>query len=116
ESGRLAAAHDPGFGLDEVRLEPAALPDALVSSLVRVEALVQPGFVAVERVRVLHDEFADAQETAARPRLVALLRREVVPKLRELFVRLQLARVEGHRLLLRKRQHEITPAAVLELE
>src|SRR5256885_3671441 len=48
---------------------------------------------------VLHDELAHAQQPAARPRLVALLRREVVPELRQLLVRLQLPRVEGHRLL-----------------
>ena len=40
EPGRLAPAHDPRLGLDVVRLEPAALPDALVRALVRVEAFV----------------------------------------------------------------------------
>jgi hypothetical protein len=86
------------------------------ASTVRVEALVQPGLVAVEGVRVLHDELAQAQQPAARPRLVALLSREVVPDLRQLLVRLQLACVERHRLLVRERQHEIAPDAVLELE
>jgi len=83
---------------------------------VRVEALVEPGLIAVERVRVLHDELPQAQQPAARPRLVALLGREVVPDLGQLLVRLQLARVERHRLLVRKRQHEVAPRAVLQLE
>jgi hypothetical protein len=116
EAGRLPPAHDPRLGLDEVRLETAALPDSLVRDLVRIEAPVEPGLVAVERVRVLHDELTHAQEPAAWPRLVPLLRREVVPELRQLLVRLQLARVERHRLLVRERQHEVAPVPVLEME
>ena len=45
---------------------------------------LEPGLVAVERVRVLHDELADAEQAAARARLVAVLRLEVVPGLRQL--------------------------------
>ena len=84
EAERLRPAHDPGLRLDEVRLEAAALEHALVRLGVAVEARVEPRLVAVERVRVLHDELAHAEEPAARPRLVALLRREVVPGLRQL--------------------------------
>src|SRR5258705_10632 len=72
----LPAAHDPRLGPDVVRLETAALPDALVRAPVRLEAPVEPGLVAVERVRVLHYELAHAQEPAPRPRLVAFLSRE----------------------------------------
>jgi hypothetical protein len=83
---------------------------------VTLETDVQPRRIAVERVRVLHDELADAEQPAARPGLVALLRREVVPGLRELPVRLNLARVEGHRLLVRQREDERPTRVVLELE
>ena len=99
-----------------MRLEPAALPDALVCTLVGVEAAVEPVEVAVERVRVLHDELAHAQKPPARPRLVALLRAEVVPELRQLFVRLQLACVERHRLLVRESEDEVAPRAVFQPE
>jgi hypothetical protein len=80
-----------------------------------LEGDVQARRVAVERVRVLHDELAYAEEPAPRPGLVAFLRREVVPDLRELPVRLNLARVEGHRLLVRQREDERPARAVLEL-
>ena len=56
------------------------------------------------------------KQPAARPRLVALLRREVVPELRQLLVRLQLARVERHRLFVREREYVVAPGPVLELE
>ena len=92
------AAHDPGLRLDLVDLEPAALEDLLVGLRMELEALVQPFGVSIERIRVLHDELAHSQEPGARPRLVALLCAEVVPALRELFVRLDLPGVEGHRL------------------
>ena len=64
--------------------------------------------VAVERVRVLHDELADAEEAAARARLVAVLglrsgTRAAAARLYDS----DLARVEGHRLLVRHRQDEV---------
>jgi len=83
---------------------------------VRLEAPVEPGLVAVERVRVLHDELAHAQQPTARPGFVAFLGREVVPELRQLLVRLQLARVERHRFFVREREHVVAPGPVLELE
>ncbi len=99
EAGGLFAAHDPGLGLDEVDLEPAALEDPLVGCLVAVEARVETGLVAIERVGVLHDELAHPEEPAAGPWLVALLRAEVVPELWQLLVRLDLTGVKSHRLL-----------------
>ena len=71
-----------------------------------MKARVEPLLVPVERVRVLHDELADADEPAARTRLVPVLDREVVPDLRQLLVRADLTRVEGERLLVRHREDE----------
>ena len=69
----MLAAHDSALGLDVERVQPAALEDSPVSAAVGLEALVAPGLVAVERVGVLHDELADSQQSAAGPRLVAVL-------------------------------------------
>ena len=99
-----------------MRLEPAALPDALVGDRMLAEADVEAGLVAVERVAVLHDELADADQPAARARLVAILRLKVVPDLRQLLVRLELAPVEGDRLLMRERQDVVAARPVLEAE
>ena len=79
------------------------------------EADVEPLLVAVERVGVLHHELAHAEQPAARTRLVAHLRLEVVEHLRQLLVRLELARVERDRLLVRHREHERAAVAVLDL-
>ena len=64
------------------RVQGAALEDSRVRPGVAVEAHVEARFVPVERVGVLHDELPDPEEAAPRPRLVPLLRREVVPDLR----------------------------------
>src|SRR5438034_541107 len=90
-----APAHDSRLGRDLQRLEPAALEDLPVRLGVLAEALVEPRLVAVERIAVLHDELADADQPAPRARLVAVLRLEVVPDLRQLLVRLDFAPVEG---------------------
>ncbi len=89
---------------------------AVIRLLLLAEAHVQPGLVAVERIGVLHDELAHPQKPATRPRLVAILDREVVEHLRQLPVALDLARVEGHGLLVRQREDESAPCAVLEVE
>ena len=88
-------------------MDPATLEDPLVCAPVRLERDVEAFLVTIERVRVLHDELADAEQSPARARLVALLHREVVEDLRELAVALELARVEGERLLVRQRQDEV---------
>ena len=114
--GGLLPTHDPGLGLDEVDAQPTALEDPLVRLPMAIEARVEPGLVPVERVRVLHDELANPQQSATRARLVALLRREVVPDLRQVPVRVDLSRVERHRLLVRQRQHERPTGSVRQLD
>ena len=55
-------------------------------------------------------------QAAARARLVAVLGLEVVPALRKLPVALELARVEGERLLVGHRQDEPAARAILGVE
>ena len=109
---RLAPAHHPGLGLHRDGLQPAALEDPLVCAGVLLEAHVEPGLVAVERVGVLHHELAHAQEAAARTRLVTALGLEVVEDLRQVAVRAELREVEGHGLLVRHREDERTARTV----
>src|SRR4029453_13271673 len=81
-----------------------------------LEAGANAIFVTVERVAVLHDELADPEEAAARPRLIPGLGLEVVPELRQIPVALDFARVERDRLLVRERQDEVATGPVLEME
>ena len=99
-----------------MHLETAALEDPVVRLRVELEVPLEPFLVAVERVRVLHDELAYAEQPVARPGLVAILRLEVVEHLRQLTVRLDLGRMERKRLLVAHRQDERTPARVLQPE
>ena len=81
------AAHHADVGVDLVEPDPRPLEDAVVGDLVARVALVEPGAIAVERVRVLHDELARAQHAGLRARLVPLLDLDVVPDLRQVTVR-----------------------------
>ena len=114
---RPRPAHHPDVGLDPVPLQAAAIEDLVVGLAVLVVAHVQPRRVAVERVRVLHDELAGAQHAGARARLVALLDLEVVEDLRQVAVGPHdLRDVGGDDLLVRHRQHHVRAAPVLEAE
>ena len=114
---RADAAHRPHVGLHPVPLQPAAVEDPVVGRAVLLVAHVEPLGVAVERVRVLHDELARPQHTGARARLVAALELEVVEDQRQVAVGAHdLGHVRGHDLLVRQRQHEVRALAVLELE
>src|SRR6185503_12283920 len=110
------AAHDPALGLNRVHRQPTALEDPVVSLPVRLEAPFDAVLVAVERVGVLHDELAHPEEPAARPRLVAVLDREVVPELRQLPVRADLTRQERECLLVRHGKYEAPPRTVGDVE
>src|SRR5207302_10991194 len=99
-----------------IGLDAAALEDLVVRSLVTAEADLEALLVAVEGVRVLHDELAHPDQAGARTRLVAALRAEVVPLLRQLPVRLQLRAVERARLLVRHREDVRAAAAVRQVE
>jgi hypothetical protein len=111
------AAHHPDVGLDAVPLQPGALEDPVVGAGVDLVVGLQPGVVAIERVGVLHDELAGAQDAGARPRLVALLDLEVVEAERQVAIGAHdLRDVRRHALLVRHREDHLGALAVLELE
>ena len=80
-------AHHPDVRADGDRVEPEPLEDARVGGVVEPVAPVEAFLVAVAAVRVLHHELADADQPAARARLVAELGLEVVEDDRQLTVR-----------------------------
>src|SRR5262249_30817793 len=92
ELDRLAPAHRARRGLDRERVEAAAREDAAIRLEMALEGRVEAGGVEVERVRVLHHELAHAQETRLRARLVAELRLELVPDLRQVAIAADLGR------------------------
>ena len=75
---RAEAAHHPDVGLDSVPAQTAAVEDAVVGLHVQPVGCVEALLVAVERVGVLHDELARAQDAGARAWLIALLDLDVV--------------------------------------
>ena len=84
-------------------------------TFVKLEADVEPFLVPIERVRVFHDELADADEACTRAWLIAVLRLEVVEHLRQVTVRLDLTRVERDGLLVGQGS-TYSRSAVTELE
>jgi hypothetical protein len=114
---RPQPSHHPHVALDPVPAQAAAVEDPVVGLDMAGIAVLQPLDIAVEAVGVLHHELARAQHTGPRPRLVALLGLQVVEDLRQLAVGADLTRdVEGDVLLVRHREHQLGPLAVLELE
>ena len=114
---RADAAHHPDVGLHAVPLEPDPVEDPVVGLAVALVVGVEALAVAVERVGVLHDELARAQQPGARARLVALLDLEVVEAERQVAVGAHdLRDVRRHGLLVAQREHELGAATVLELE
>ena len=114
---RLAAAHGAGVGFHHGVPQSAALENAAIGLVVLVVGGVQAGLVHVERVGVLHEELAHAQETGFRPRFVAELGLDLIPDLGELFVAAQFAAGDGgHDLLVRHAEAEVAAEAVLQPE
>ena len=63
-----------------------AREDPLVCLAVRLVGRLEPVLVEVERVGVLHDEFASTQDARARTALVAVLRLDLVQRDRQVLV------------------------------
>ena len=112
------AADLPRLRLHRAEREPAAREDLLVRA--RTSRRRTPGSpveVAVEGVRVLHQELACPQQPEARPQLVAVLPVDLVEVHRQVAVRRVLARDERRDDLLgRGREAEPGLLAVLEPE
>src|SRR5262249_52306325 len=116
ELDRLAPAHRARRGLDRERVEAAAREDAAIGLEVALEGRVEAGGVEVERVGVLHHELAHAQEARLRARLVAELRLELVPDLRQVAIAADLGRDLREDLLVRHAERVLRALAVLEAE
>ena len=114
---RLAAAHRARVRLDRDVLQAAAVEDPAVGLVVLVVRGVEAGLVHVEGVGVLHDELAHAQQAGFGPRLIAELRLDLIPDLRQLLVAAQFAaRDDGHDLFVRHAEAEVALEAVLQAE
>jgi hypothetical protein len=111
------AAHHAHVPVHAIPLEAGAVEDRVVGPEVQLVRLLEPRLVAVERVRVLHDELPGAQHPGPRPRLVALLDLEVVEQLGQVAVGADLpGGVRGDDLLVGHGQHQLRVAPVAQLE
>ena len=114
---RCRPAHRPrGRGDDHVP-EPDPVEDLHVGVAVQPVGLGEPLVGEVERVRVLHEELAAAQDARPRPRLVPVLRLDLVEDHRVVLVGGVLALDElGEQLLVRGAEQVVAALAVLEPE
>ena len=114
---RLAATHGARMRFHCKVLQAAAIEDAAIGVVVFLIRHVQAGGIHIERVRVLHDELADAHQPALGPRLVAEFSLDLVPDLRKMLVAAQFAaRQDGHDFLVRHAQAHVAAEAVLQAE
>ena len=78
------AADGAGIGLHRAVCQAATGENAAVSVIHLIIALIQAGFVAVEGIKILHDELAAAHQAEPRPDLVAELVLDLVQHQRQL--------------------------------
>ncbi len=113
----LRAAHRAGRRLDDDVLEAEPVEDPDVGVAVLLVAGVQAGVVDVEGVGVLHHELAAAQQARAGPRLVAVLRLDLVDRERQVLVGVvEVLHHEGEHLLVGRAEQVVGALAVLEPE
>ena len=114
---RAGAADGTGVGGDSAEFQPETGEDARVG-VVHVSVLaLQVGVIGVERVAILHGEFAPAHDAEARPALVAELGLDLVEMHRQLAIAPQLAAREiGDDLFGCRLDQEVALVPVLEAQ
>ena len=114
---RRAAADLPGVGGDRAEFESEAGEDAGVRIVHQPVRLQHAGGVDIERVGILHDEFARSHHAEARTNLVAKLGLDLVEVQRQLTIAPQiLARDIGDHLLGSRLNDEIALMTILEAQ
>ena len=114
---RAGAADRAGVGAHGAEHQPQAREDLLVRGVHRVVGLRRALFVTVERVRVLHREFAAAHHAEAGTALVAELRLDVIEVHGKLTPALDfLTRDVGDDLFRRRLDHEVAVVTVLDAQ
>ena len=107
----------PEVALTMTYSKPEPVEDPDVGVAVRLVAGVEPGVVDVEGVGVLHGELAAAQQAGAGPRLVAVLRLDLVDRERQVLVgAVEVLHQEREHLLVGRPEEVVGVLAVLEPE
>ena len=107
----------PGSATTARNLSPSRVKIARVRLAHGVVAGLQPLLVEVERIRVLHEEFARPHHAEARAALVAEFHLDLVEVRRQLAVTLEIvARDVGDDFLVRRPQAEVALMAILEAQ
>ncbi len=111
------ASDRAGVGLDHHVLESASVEDAFVRLVHHAIGLPHPVLVAIERIRVLHQELPSAQESVPRAEFVAVLPLHLIEVDGKVSVRGELVGHERREhLLLGGSEHELAAVAVAEAE
>ena len=115
---RHLAAHHAGIGFDRQHvLHPHPAEDPLVGLVAAGVVALQISLVCVETVGVLHREFARADQSRPRTRLVAVLGLNLIEHHRQLLVAVELgAHQVDDRLLVGHRQNHRLLVAVAETQ
>ncbi len=109
--------HGAGIRFHNHVVESEAAEDALVGIALRLVARDEPLIGGVERVRVLHCEFAPAQEARTRTGFVAVLVLDLVNRERQVFVgRVEVLHHERENFFVRGREQVIGVFAVFQAE
>ena len=110
-------AHRAGDRRDDHVGQAETVEGPLVRLTVRVVTALEAFLIDVERVRVLHRELTAAQQAGTRPRLVPILRLDLVDRQRQVLVRrVQVLHEQREHLLMRGREQEVVTPTVLQPE
>ena len=111
----VASAHRARKGLRWQGFQVTPRINPLIRCAHRFEGEVQSGLIDVEGIGIFHEKLAHPQQSAARPRLIAELRTDLVPTLRQLTVAVQIGfRDCSEEFFVRHREAVLAAAAVGE--
>ena len=116
ELGGSGAAHGTGTGVNGNSGKPHPSEDLHVRGVVLVERFIEAGLIEIERIGVLHREFADAKQPTLGSGFISELGVDLVPDLWECLVGGDLGCEDGEHLFFGDPQNRGCALAVVEAE
>ena len=80
-------ANRTAIGLYRTEVQTTTCKHSIISVIHQIIAFIQTFFIHIKGIRIFHNKFTTAHQAKTRPALITIFSLNLIPKLRQLFIR-----------------------------